>query len=269
MIVPLLVGLGLLAEPTVRLLFEWGQFTAHDSAQVVSALHVYLVGGLFAAIDFPLIYAFYARNDTLLPALVGVLSVVVYAVAALVLIGGLGFLGLVWADTAKQGAHAVVMLGLLYWKLGLGSEKRRSDAAQEELGPRPLQGIRQTVRSVATVCGAAVAMAIVMMWLLSLLDPGGTTTLSNDILRMVVCGSGGALAYSGVLLLAGQPEAGSLPRSLFVWSVAPSEGECGLIASQVFPRVLRKDLSYADGGPSKSALVSLCFPLIHKNSTSI
>ena len=212
MIVPLLVGLGLLAEPTVRLLFERGQFTANDSVQVVSALHVYLVGGLFAAIDFPLIYAFYARNDTLLPALVGVLSVVVYAVAALVLIGGLGFLGLVWADTAKQGAHAVVMLGLLYWKLGLGSEKRRSDAAKEELGPRPLQGIRQTVRSVATVSGAAVAMAFVMVWLLSLLDPGGTTTLSNDILRIVVCGSGGAIAYAGILLLAGQPEARQLAQ---------------------------------------------------------
>ena len=212
MIVPLLVGLGLLAESTVRLLFERGQFTANDSVQVVSALHVYLVGGLFAAIDFPLIYAFYARNDTLLPALVGVLSVVVYAVAALVLIGGLGFLGLVWADTAKQGAHAVVMLGLLYWKLGLGSEKRRSDAAKEELGPRPLQGIRQTMRSVATVSGAAVAMAFVMVWLLSLLDPGGTTTLSNDILRIVVCGSGGAIAYAGILLLAGQPEARQLAQ---------------------------------------------------------
>ena len=110
MIVPLLVGLGLLAEPTVRLLFERGQFTAADTAQVVSALQVYLVGALFASIDFPLIYAFYARNDTLLPALVGVLSVLVYAVFALALIEGLGFIGLVWADTAKQGSHAIVML---------------------------------------------------------------------------------------------------------------------------------------------------------------
>ena len=74
MIVPILVGLGLLAEPTVRLFFEYGQFTATDSAQVVMALHVYLFGALFAAIDFPLIYAFYARNNTLLPALVGVVE---------------------------------------------------------------------------------------------------------------------------------------------------------------------------------------------------
>ena len=207
MIVPLLVGLGLLAEPTVRLLFERGQFTADDTAQVVSALQVYLVGALFASIDFPLIYAFYARNDTLLPALVGVLSVLVYAVLALALIEGLGFLGLVWADTAKQGAHAVVMLVLLYWKLGNVSTGWRPDSAGEKLEGRGKRGIGPTVRSFGSVIGAAVAMALVMAWLLSLLDPGGETSLSNDLLRIVVCGGGGALAYASLLLLAGQPEA--------------------------------------------------------------
>ena len=210
MIVPLLVGLGLLAEPTVRLLFEWGQFTAADTAKVVSALHIYLVGGLFAAIDFPLIYAFYARNDTLLPALVGVLSVLVYAAIALVLIEGLGFLGLVWADTAKQGTHAVVMLALLCWKLGPASGGRQSDDVREGLDVRAKRDIGPTVRTVGAVIGAAVAMVLVMVWLLSLLDPGGTPSLSNDIVRLVVGGGGGALAYAGLLLLAGQPEAWQL-----------------------------------------------------------
>ncbi len=212
MIVPLLIGLGLLAEPTVRLLFERGQFTVADTAQVVSALQVYLVGALFAGIDFPLIYAFYARNDTLLPALVGVLSVVVYAGVALVLIEGLGFLGLVWADTAKQGAHAVVMLGLLYWKLVHVSRKRRPDGAQEELERQQERGSGQTVRTVGVVFGAALAMAVVIVWLLSLLDPGGRTSLSSDIVRIFVGGGGGAFAYAGVLLLAGQPEARQLAR---------------------------------------------------------
>ena len=213
MIVPLLVGLGLLAEPTVRLLFERGQFTADDTAQVVSALQVYLVGALFASIDFPLIYAFYARNDTLLPALVGVLSVLVYAVLALALIEGLGFLGLVWADTAKQGAHAVVMLVLLYWKLGNVSTGWRPDSAGEKSEGRGKRGIGPAIRPFGSVIGASVAMALVMAWLLSLLNPGGETSLSNDLLRIVVCGGGGALAYAGLLLLAGQPEAVQLSRA--------------------------------------------------------
>ena len=213
MIVPLLVGLGLLAEPTVRLLFERGQFTADDTAQVVSALQVYLVGALFASIDFPLIYAFYARNDTLLPALVGVLSVLVYAVLALALIEGLGFLGLVWADTAKQGAHAVVMLGLLYWKLGNVATGWRPDSAREKSEGRGKSGIGPTVRSFGSVIGAAGAMVVVIAWLLSLLDPGGETSLSNDVLRIVVCGGGGVLTYAGFLLLVGQPEARQLGRA--------------------------------------------------------
>ena len=213
MIVPLLVGLGLLAQPTVRLLFERGQFMAADTAQVVAALQVYLLGALFASIDFPLIYAFYARNDTLLPALVGVLSVLVYAVFALALIEGLGFLGLVWADTAKQGAHAVVMLGLLYWKLGHVSRGRNPDGAREENEHRRKRGIGPTVRTIGTVTGAAVAMAFVMVWLLSLLDPGGATSVSNDIVRILVGGGGGAIAYAGLLLMVGQPEARQLGRA--------------------------------------------------------
>lgn len=213
LIVPLLVGLGLLAEPAVRVLFERGQFTAADTAQVGSALHVYLVGALFAAIDFPLIYAFYARNNTLLPALVGVLSVLVYAVIALVLLEGLGFLGLVWADTAKQGAHAVVMLGLLYWKLKTVSGRGRPSDAEDGLEFSPKRYIGPNVRTAGTVVGAAAAMGLVMAWLLSLLEPVGTPSLSNDILRIVVGGGGGALAYAGALLLARQPEAWQLYRA--------------------------------------------------------
>ena len=72
LIVPAAVGLWLLGTPVTRLLFQRGDFTAVDTAQVVHALDIYLIGMLFAAIDFPLNYAFYARNNTLLPALVGV-----------------------------------------------------------------------------------------------------------------------------------------------------------------------------------------------------
>lgn len=213
LIVPLLVGLGLLAEPAVRVMFERGQFTAADTAQVQSALHIYLVGALFAAIDFPLIYAFYARNDTLLPALVGVLSVLVYTAIAFVLLEGLGFLGLVWADTAKQGAHAVVMLGLLVWKLKTVPRRGRPSDAEDGLEFRPARDVGPNVRTVAAVAGAAAAMGLVMAWLLSLLAPVGTPTQSNDILRIVVGGAGGALAYAGALLLARQPEAWQLYRT--------------------------------------------------------
>jgi putative peptidoglycan lipid II flippase len=116
LILPAGVLLWLLGAPVTQLLFERGAFTAADTAQVVAALNIYLLGMIFAAVDFPLNFAFYARFNTWLPALVGVISVGIYVVAALALVAPLGYLGLVWADTAKQAGHAAIMV-LLLWRV--------------------------------------------------------------------------------------------------------------------------------------------------------
>ena len=112
LIVPATVGLFVLAEPVVSLLFEHGKFTAYDTYWTASALRLYMLGLVFAALDWPLNYAFYARQNTLTPALVGILSVGVYLAVALLLLRPLGMLGLVLADSAKHGCHAVTMLVL-------------------------------------------------------------------------------------------------------------------------------------------------------------
>jgi putative peptidoglycan lipid II flippase len=118
LIVPAAVILWLLGEPITRILFQRGAFTAADTQAVVAALNIYLIGMVLAAVDYPLNFAFYARNNTLLPALVGVGSVGVYVAVALTLVTPLGYLGLVWADTAKQAAHVAVMVLLLWRTLG-------------------------------------------------------------------------------------------------------------------------------------------------------
>jgi putative peptidoglycan lipid II flippase len=69
-------------------------------------------------VDWPLNYAFYARQDTLTPASVGVLSVLVYLSVALPLMKPLGMIGLVLADSAKHTAHALTMLVLLHRRVG-------------------------------------------------------------------------------------------------------------------------------------------------------
>ena len=214
LIVPVLVGLWLLAEPTVRLLFERGAFTAADTAQVVGALRVYLFGALFAAIDFPLNYAFYARNNTLLPALVGVLSVLVYGVVALALVEGMGFLGLVWADSAKQAAHALVMLALLGWKVGSIRRQGRADLRVRSQGGWLRSTLGPTGITLLAISGAAAAMAAVVAALLSVLDTGGSPTLASDLLQLCLAGGGGAVVYAGGLLFVGQPEARRL------WQIA-------------------------------------------------
>lgn len=115
LIVPATVALFILAEPVVALVFQHGHFTAVDTQQTVLALHLYLLGLTFAAIDQPLIFAYYARQNTLTPALVGLLGVGFYLVAALLptLIRPMQMTDLVLANSIQLAGHALVMLWLV------------------------------------------------------------------------------------------------------------------------------------------------------------
>jgi putative peptidoglycan lipid II flippase len=118
LIMPAMAGLWAMATPIVRLIFEHGAFQPTDTAAVVAALRFYLLGLIFAAVDWPLNYAFYARQDTVTPAAVGILSVGVYLAVALTLLQPMGYLGLVLADSAKHFAHALTMGILLHRRVG-------------------------------------------------------------------------------------------------------------------------------------------------------
>ena len=119
LIIPATIGLFVLAQPVIRLLFEHGEFVAFDTQRTSDALRLYLLGLPGAAIDWPLIFAFYARKDTLTPALVGVVAVLIYLVVAptLAFVAGMGFLGLVIANSVQLTSHAAIMLILLHRRI--------------------------------------------------------------------------------------------------------------------------------------------------------
>ncbi len=121
LVIPATVFLWILAEPTVRLLAEHGEFTPSDTHWTYLTLRYYLVGLVFASVDWPLNFAYYARGDSKTPAIVGILAVGVYLLFALTLLPYLSFLGLAFADGMKQMAHALMMIFLLYrWGGRLG-----------------------------------------------------------------------------------------------------------------------------------------------------
>jgi putative peptidoglycan lipid II flippase len=123
MILPCVVTLFVLAMPIVTLLYQHGAFTANDTAATARALQFYLLGTVFAAIDQPLVFAFYARKNTLLPNLVAIVALVIYLVVALSLLPPFGYLGLVLANSAQLAGHALVMLWFTRTRLGgLGGE---------------------------------------------------------------------------------------------------------------------------------------------------
>jgi len=122
LIVPATIGLFVLAQPIVALLFEHGVFTSQDTQATAQVLRFYLFGLTFAAIDQPLVFAFYARKDTRTPALVGLMCIGIYLMAALAPSALLGrplhVSDLALANSIQWISHAFIMLWLLKRRVG-------------------------------------------------------------------------------------------------------------------------------------------------------
>lgn len=118
LVLPATAVLYALGQPIVALLFEHGEFFAHDTTMVTWALYFYLIGLPFAAVDQLLIFAFYARKDTLRPNLVGAYCIGIYLLFALPLVGQWQMFALVIANSAQWLWHAIFMLLLLRRYIG-------------------------------------------------------------------------------------------------------------------------------------------------------
>jgi putative peptidoglycan lipid II flippase len=184
LILPAAIGLFVLATPIVALLFQHGAFNAHDTAMTTLALRLYLIGLPFAALDLLLIYAFYARQDTLTPAVIGVVSLGMYMLIAVTLFPRFGLFSLMIADSAKHIIHAVVSAYFLNRRLGgLGGQR-----------------ILLTIGKTGLAAGAMGITAALVTPLLTAFI--GTETLLREILLVVACGGISAivfLIFAGVL----------------------------------------------------------------------
>jgi len=118
LIIPATVGLVLVRAPVVQLLFQQGVFDERASALTALAFLCYAPQMPFVAVDQLLIFAFYARQNTVVPVLVGVVAVCCYLLAGLSLIGRFGVLGLILANTVQNSLHAVILYLLLRHLVG-------------------------------------------------------------------------------------------------------------------------------------------------------
>jgi putative peptidoglycan lipid II flippase len=178
LVIPSAVGLYVLAKPIVMLILEQGAFTPADTAVVVQALRCALPGLLFTAVDQPLIFAFYARQDTLTPALVGVGTTLLYAVTALAFhrAGVLTLPLLVLVNSFKLTVHALVMLILARRRLG-------------GLGGHGLWAL------VPRAAGAAAVMALATWGAAEALSSLGLPGLAGELLVVAGAGGVGVLVY--------------------------------------------------------------------------
>jgi putative peptidoglycan lipid II flippase len=113
LMLPATIGLIVLREPLVQLLFERGRFGEVDTARTALVFLAYAPQLPFTALDQLLIVAFYARKDTRTPVAVGVVTVLLYLASALALIGPLDVAGLALANAIQNSAHGLILLVIL------------------------------------------------------------------------------------------------------------------------------------------------------------
>jgi putative peptidoglycan lipid II flippase len=186
------VGLYVLATPVIAMLFQHGAFTAESTAYTASALRAAVPGLLFAAIDMPLIFAFYAQRDTRTPTLIGVGSTAFY----LVLVGGLAQSSarafalddLILANSLKTGVDAALM-GFFLWRKTGG------------LGGYGLPGIAAKVAVASGLMGVVVWLVMEALLARFVLD-----SLGHDVIVVLGAFISGVAAYTLCALALRIPE---------------------------------------------------------------
>jgi putative peptidoglycan lipid II flippase len=116
--VPATVGLVVLSQPIVELIYERGEFTSADSVATAAALMFYapgLLGYSAVKIASP---TFYSLRDSRTPVIVSVASVAANLALNLILVEVMGFRGLALGTSIAAVFNAVILLALLSRRLG-------------------------------------------------------------------------------------------------------------------------------------------------------
>ncbi len=116
--IPSALGLAVLAQPIVALIFEHGKFTAFDTMQTAHALAAYGIGlAGYGAIKV-LSPAFYALNDARTPMLISLGSIAVNYLMNSLLVGPFGHVGLACSTSAVALVNFLLLALFMRQRLG-------------------------------------------------------------------------------------------------------------------------------------------------------
>jgi putative peptidoglycan lipid II flippase len=178
--VPAAVGLVVLAEPIIRVLFQRGAFVAGDTEAMRPVLAVCAAGLPFLSFVNLALRAFYARKDTTTPVRAAVLSFVVNLGLSFALMGSLGTAGL-----ALAGSLAVVVQAVyLQWHL-----------AREH----PELGFHHLVRDLAKVIVASAVMGALVLAAWSACGRALAASRLTEAFGLIAVIAAGAGIYGGLL----------------------------------------------------------------------
>jgi putative peptidoglycan lipid II flippase len=114
---PAAVGLYILCEPIVRVLYERGRFGPVETAGTAAAVAMYALGIVGLTATKVAVQAFFALGDTRTPVKVSIGAMTVNCTVAAALAGPLGHVGLAVATSVSATANALVLTILLRRRL--------------------------------------------------------------------------------------------------------------------------------------------------------
>ncbi|BET43280.1 murein biosynthesis integral membrane protein MurJ [Atlantibacter hermannii] len=181
---PSAVALGILAEPLIAALFQYGKFNAFDAVMTQRALVAYSVGLTGLIVVKVLAPGFYSRQDIKTPVKIAIVTLIMTQVMNLAFIGPLKHAGL----SLSIGLAACLNASLLYWQL------RKQKIFQPE--PGWARFLIRLIIAVLVMAGALIGMMMVMpAW-----DIG---SMPYRILRLLAVVCVGVVAYFATLAVLG------------------------------------------------------------------
>jgi putative peptidoglycan lipid II flippase len=159
--IPCSAALLAIAEPLVRLMFEYGHFAEAASRETARAL-AWQGGAIFTvAAVRQLVPAFYALGDTRTPVIVSALDLLAFVALALGLRGTFGHVGISMAVAGSSAVQMVLLFAALHRKLGAVRGRELAGSAVRVVAASAVAGIgawgaaRLLARVVAGTLGAA------------------------------------------------------------------------------------------------------------------
>lgn len=147
---PSAVALGILAEPLIAALFQYGKFTAFDAVMTQRALVAYSVGLMGLIVVKVLAPGFYSRQNIKTPVKIAIVTLIMTQLMNLAFIGPLKHAGL----SLSIGLAACLNASLLYWQL------RKQEIFQPE--PGWVRFLTRLIIAVLVMAGALIGMLMVM-----------------------------------------------------------------------------------------------------------
>jgi putative peptidoglycan lipid II flippase len=186
LVLPCTLALALIAEPLIVSLFQYGKFTAHDSAMTQQALVAYSVGLLALILVKILAPGFYAQQDIKTPVRIAIVSLLATQAmnALFIFVIDLRHAGLALSISLAACLNA----GLLYWQL------RRKGIYLPQPG---------WAKFLAKLVLAVLVMAAVLLVLMHYMPTWEEGGMLLRLLRLGVLVAAGASAYFAVLALLG------------------------------------------------------------------